>query len=198
MSKLFSRFRKFGLVINVDKCSFGKEEIEFLGHLVNAKGISPLPSKVEVISNYPRPENVKQLRSFLGLVCYYHRFVKNCAEILKPLYDVANAASNKRDLVKWTDSANTAFERIKTELSDNVILFHPIHDAELSLVVDASQVGIGAVLQQKRDDSWFPLAFFSKTLNPTQRKYSAFDRELLAAYSAIKHFHVQLKVGNFN
>ena len=194
---LFSRLREFGLVINVNKCEFGVDRVDFLGHSVSPDGIRPLPAKVEVIANYPRPGNTKQLRSFLGLVCYYHRFVKGCATILKPLYDIANQSSNKRQRIVWSESALLAFERIKSELSDNAILSHPVHDADLSLVVDASQVGMGAVLQQKCDGEWTPLGFYSKTLNPTQQTYSAFDRELLGAYSAIKHFHVQLKGRKF-
>ena len=82
MQIIFERFEKFGVVINPVKCEFGKLEINFLGHYINSAGISPSPSKVETIENFPVPDTMRKLREFLGMINFYRRFLPMCAQVV--------------------------------------------------------------------------------------------------------------------
>ena len=184
-----SRLAEYGLSINVDKCEFGKSELTFLGHKISKDGIEPLAEKVDAIKNFSIPTSVKKLRTFLGMVNHYRRFIKGCALVLKPLETLlAKSASNRGGLLPFTEVEIEAFNTIKMKLADACMLVHPKHDAPTCLATDASQEGAGAVLQQFINGQWKPLAFFSKKFNNAQTKYSTFGRELLAIYLAVKHF----------
>ncbi len=115
---------------------------------------------------------------------FYRRFLPGIARVLKPLTD---ATSGKGKLL-WTSEMQTAFDHAKALLASATPLHHPHPQAILSLATDASDTHVGAVLQQKTDGCWQPLAFFSHKLSPTEGRYSTFDRELLAAFQAVKHF----------
>ena len=125
----------------------------------------------------------KALHQVVGLINYYHRFVPRCAEILQPL-QLALAD----DSFIWTASCQQAFEAAKTALSEAVMLVHPQQHAPTCITTDASNCAVGAVLEQFINGRWKPISFFSKKLSPAELKYSAFDRELLAAYLAVRHF----------
>ena len=189
LEQVLSRLAEYGLSINVDKCEFGKSELTFLGHKISKDGIEPLAEKVDAIKNFSIPTSVKKLRTFLGMVNHYRRFIKDCALVLKPLETLlAKSASNRGGLLPFTEVEIEAFNTIKMKLADACMLVHPKHDAPTCLATDASQEGAGAVLQQFINGQWKPLAFFSKKFNNAQTKYSTFGRELLAIYLAVKHF----------
>ena len=119
------------------------------------------------------------------MVNVYHRFVPKAAKIMHPLY--AGSTVTSKD-VNWTSDMNIAFERTKEALAQATMLVHPRSDAPTAITVDASEVAVGGVLEQLIDDVWHPLAFFSRQLRKPERKYSAYDRELLALYLSIRHF----------
>jgi hypothetical protein len=119
------------------------------------------------------------------MVNFYRRFLPNCAQVLKPLTDLLKGGAKT---LEWTTCAQEAFQHAKRLLEAVVPLQHPAPDAELSLATDASDTHIGGVLQQKSGDHWRPLVFFSRKLTGTESHYSTFDRELLVAQAAIKHF----------
>ncbi|CAH8618677.1 unnamed protein product [Schistosoma mattheei] len=185
LTLLFQRLSDNGIVVNPDKCELGKREIIFLGHVIKQEGILPCEDKVQAIKEYNVPSSLKELKAFLGLVNFYRRFIPHAAERLRPLTDLLRG--NPRRL-EMNDSARTAFTEIKTALAQATLLAHPDPSATLSIAVDASDVAIGAVMQQNISGSWQPLEFFSRRLTTTETRYSAFGRELLAAYCAIKHF----------
>ncbi|GBN40727.1 Transposon Ty3-I Gag-Pol polyprotein [Araneus ventricosus] len=85
LEQIFKRFVEFGITINESKCEFGKPQVDFMGHTINSEGILPMSTKVKAILEFPKPEIVSQLRSFLGMVNFYHRFIPKIAEILAPL-----------------------------------------------------------------------------------------------------------------
>ncbi|BHF78125.1 hypothetical protein SprV_0602123500 [Sparganum proliferum] len=185
LALVFDRLDQFGVVINPSKCVLGVPSLDFLGHHVDAQGLRPLSSKVEAIRDFPLPTSKRQLQRFLGMVNFYRRFLPNCADLMLPL---TNMLSGPKGPLELTGEALTAFERIKNSLADATLLTHPAPDAQLSLVVDASTVAVGAVLQQHLAGSTQPIAFFSKKLLPAETRYSTFGRELLAIYLAVKHF----------
>ena len=180
---LFQRLSDRGLVINPAKCSFGKAEMNFLSHTISAEGIRPRLARVDAIRTFPVPQDKKSLHQFVGLINYYHRFVPRCAEILQPLHQALAA-----DTLSWTSNCQKAFDDTKQALSAAVVLVHPQPNAATCITTDASNFAVGAVLEQFIAGQWKPISFFSKKLTPAELKYSAFDRELLAIYFAVRHF----------
>nr|VZI42314.1 unnamed protein product [Spirometra erinaceieuropaei] len=184
-SSEFERLDSFGVVINAAKCEFGVPSLIFLGHEVNSDGIKPVPEKVSAISTFPVPATINQLRRFLGMVNYYHRFLPHGATILQPLNSLL--IHSKKTLV-MTEEAVRSFNDVKAALADATLLAHPRSDAQLTLMADASSTAVGASLQQTVGGVLQPLAFFSKKLSPAETRYSVFGRELLAVYLSIRHF----------
>nr|VZI44160.1 unnamed protein product [Spirometra erinaceieuropaei] len=193
LALVLGRLDKFGVVIN-PKCVLVVPSLEVLGHQADSEGLCPLPSKVEAVRNFPPPTSKRRLQRFLGMVNFYRRFLPNCADLMLPL---TNMLSGPKGPLELTGEALTAFERIKNSLADATLLTHPTPEAQLSLMVDASTVVVGAVLQQHLAGSTQPLAFFSKKLLPAETRYSTFGRELLAIYLAVKHFRHFLEGRDF-
>jgi hypothetical protein len=102
LQQLFLRLREHGLVFNLEKCVFGARTIDFLGHRVTAKGVSPLPSHVKAVADFPRPATVKKLQGFLGLINFYRRFILAAAAILKPLTDSLRGGGTGADRLTWS------------------------------------------------------------------------------------------------
>ncbi|BHF60865.1 hypothetical protein SprV_0100383400 [Sparganum proliferum] len=194
LATVFDRLQQFGVVINPSKCVFGVPSLEFLGHLVDSHGIRPLPSKAAAIRDFPPPTSKRQLQRFLGMVNFYRRFLPNCADTILPLTSLLSGSKRTFEL---TPAALTSFEQVKDLLVDAALLTHFHADAPISLMVDASNVAVGAVLQQSLPDSTVPLAFFSKKLSKAETRYSTFGRELLAAYLAVRHFRHLLEGREF-
>lgn len=193
---VFERFKDYSVLINMDKCQFGVNQLEILGHVIDSTGIKPLDNKIVAIKDFPMPTSLRQLRRFLGLVNFYRRFIPNCAEIVHPLTDLLKRT--KRKLV-FDDVAVESFEAVKKALANAATLTHMSTDGNtpLFLTTDASQQAVGAVLQQLVDGEMKPVSFFSQKLQPAQTRYSTFSRELLAIYLAIKHFRHLLEGREF-
>ena len=198
---VFQRLEEHGIIINVPKSRFGVSELDFLGHKVNANGIHPLEEKVQVIREFPRPNTQHQLRRFLGLVNFYHRFIPHGAALLQPLHTLlkhTNHSSGSPDSPAWTEDTTAVFNNVKTALASATLLVHPVPNAPTSVTTDASDVAVGAVLQQFIDGQWCPLSFFSRALKTAETHYSTYDRELLAIYLAVKHFRYFLEGRHFH
>ncbi|GFN87854.1 transposon ty3-g Gag-Pol polyprotein [Plakobranchus ocellatus] len=185
LEQLFKLLSANGLVINKAKCIFGAEELDFLGYHVSAIGIAPLPDRVAALRDSKPPQNRTGLQRFTGMINYYHRFLPGLAPILAPLHA---QASGKGQSMEWSAECQASFDEVKEILARSVLLNHPLPDAPTSLTFDALSTAVGAQLEQRQGQSWVPLAFFSRKLSDAEKKYSAFDRELLASYSAVKHF----------
>ena len=193
LEALFTLLAEHGLIINPEKCEFGVEAIDFLGHRISSEGSLPLPAKVEAIAKFPRPDNTKKLQEFVGIVNFYHRFLRNAATTLRPLYQSLSGKPALSQPINWTEEMVSSFEASKSALVNATMLVHPKPDAPLNLVTDASDVGLGAVLQQLVDGKPEPIAFFSRQLRKPELKYSTYDRELLAIYLAVRHFRFFLE-----
>ncbi len=128
------------------------------------------------------------------MVNFYRRFIPVAAQIMSPLFD---ALKGKPKTLLWNETMVQAFHETKKALADATLVTYPRRDVAISLTTDASDQAVGAVLQQFVDDAWIPLAFFSQRLRPPERKYSAFDRELLALYLGIRHFRYFLEGRQF-
>lgn len=197
LRQIFSRMRDYGVLVNTAKCTFGASEVKFLGYRISEHGTKPLEDKVKAIKEFPTPQNVKQLRRFLGMINFYRRFLPNAAQIQAPLNALLAGSVKASHPVYIVGDSLKAFEECKTSLCRAALLAHPDPKAKLGLVTDASDLAIGGVLQQLKNGIWQPLAFFSRKLCPSQQKYSPYDRELLAIYESIRHFRYMLEATHF-
>lgn len=194
---LFRRLQEYGVVVNAAKCNFGESSVKFLGYLVSSEGTRPLPDKVEAIRQYTRPATTKDLRRFLGILNFYRRFIPKAAESQAPLNEFLQGNAKGKTPVPWTPETIKAFEECRETLAQATLLAHPESDAQLAIISDASDTTAGAALQQRVDGQWEPLAFFSKKLSPAERKYGAYDRELLAIYLAVRYFRHMVEARTF-
>ena len=185
LEAVFKTLSANGLVIQRSKCVLGKPSLEFLGYTVDENGISPLPEKVAVIRATTPPTSIKELQRFLGMVGYYRKFIPNAAT---HLYHLFEALKGKPKTLDWTPDCQKSFEATKEALARASMLFHPRKGAALALTTDASNSAIGGVLEQRGPKGWEPLAFYSSKLEPHQRTWPPYDRELLGAFKSVRHF----------
>lgn len=196
LNEVLQRLSHYGLRLNSDKCIFGASQIHFLGHQIDANGITPLPDKIDAIRNFPTPASMRQIRRFIGMVNFYRRFIPNCSTILSPL---TKLIERKNKPVTLEGEALQAFQSAKTALENFTKLSFINNDPNTKIFVttDASEAGIGAVVEQQLNADRKPIAFFSAKLSAAQRKYSTFSRELLAIYLSIRHFRHILEGRHF-
>jgi len=181
---VLDKLRDAGLKLKPSKCVLFKTEIQYLGHLVSADGVNPIPNKIQALKDWPTPHCIRDVRAFFGLASYYRRFVKGFATIAEPL----TRLTRKQTRFVWTEEAQEAFDKLKQALIDATSLAFPYSELPRILDTDASDVAIGAVLSQNLDGVERPIAFFSRVMNQTQRNYCTTRRELLAVISALQHF----------
>ena len=189
LKEVLIRLQANGLRANREKCEFFQTKITYCGHEVDRHGLHKTQEKVHTVVNAPRPENVQQLRSFLGLVNYYHKFLPNLSTTLNPL----NGLLEQGKRWKWTTECEEAFHSVKKLITSDMVLTHYDPGRPLRLACDASPVGIGAVLSHIMEDgSERPIAFASRTLTKAERNYSQIDKEALALVWGVKKFHLYL------
>ncbi len=169
MRQVLQALQDNGLVIHAEKCVWGVQELEYLGHKISAAGVLPLPSHVAAIQDFPRPTIIKELQAFLGMVNFYRRFLPSIARMLRPLTDTLRGGRKGADKLEWSAAMDAAFAGAKQSLLTATHLAHPTVAAELSVVVDASATHVGACLQQRLPGRkvWQPLGFFSKNISPS-------------------------------
>ena len=189
LRRVFDLMRKHQLYANVKKCIFGAEEIPVLGCFVGKHGVRADPEKVNAITEWPVPRNEKELRKFLGLATYLHKYSKNYAEIIHPLSQLLR----KDSVWNWTDSCQSAFERVKQSLTEAPILAIADPSKPYHVVCDASNIAIGcALLQHDSEGRERVISYQSRQLKPAERNYPVHDRELLAMKYALAKFRVYL------
>ena len=194
LDAVFAKLSELGLILNHDKCIFGVSEISFLGCKISGSGIQPLHDRVDALTNFPLPSTIKELRRFLAMLNFYRRFLPHAAMKQGVLYEYTKGKKkNDKTPIEWSEQALRAFEECKKSISNAALLAHPCANSKLSLFVDASDSGIGGTLQQSVKGVSHPLAFFSRKLTQAECKYSAYDRELLAIYSAVRYFRHMLE-----
>ena len=174
-------FSEHEIVINPSKCEFGVPQLTFLSHTVDQHGICPLLSKVETLLAFPQPTMQRKLREFLGLVNFYNRFISNCACILSH----RNSFLIRKVTYSGLTNPYTPLTLLRRHSPKQLCWYTPSWTLHSALLPTHLMWLWGMVLQQFVDHTWQPLAYFSKSLTPTERKYSVFDWELLGIYLAI-------------
>ena len=188
LESVFTWLETHGLHLKGDKCSFLKSSVEYLGHRIDAQGIHTLPSKLEAIQKAPHPENVTQLRSFLGLL-NYGKFIENLSTLIHPLNELPKVETPWN----WSPECATAFQEPKQAISWATVLAH--YDPTLPIVLagDASAYGIRAIISHiYSDGSEHPIAFASRTLTKSEGNYAQLEKEALSLIFGIKKFHQYL------
>lgn len=178
-----------GLRIRKDKCQFAVKLVEYLGFRIDGNGIHKTQDKIAAIKNAKIPENVEELKSFMGLVTFYNRFIQNLATIAHPLY----ALLKKDAKWDWSDECQQSVADIKKEILSPTFLTHYKPNMPIKLRCDASSHGIGAVIAHVMPDGTErPIAFASRSLSQAEKNYSQIEKEGLAIVYGVKKFHLYL------
>ena len=189
LAGVLNRLSESGVRLKREKCSFLLPSVEYLGHVISAEGLKTSESKVKAVTNAPTPTSVSELRSFLGLVNYYSKFLPDLASILAPLYSLLQ----KKKKWVWKKPQENAFHRVKELLRSSRVLVHFNEKLPLILACDASPYGLGAVLSHRMPDgSDRPIGFVSRTLSVTEKRYSQLDKEALAIIFGVRRYHQYL------
>ncbi|KAG1933522.1 gag-pol fusion protein [Pimephales promelas] len=183
LQMVLRRIQEAGLTINPDKCALAKKEIEYLGYVLGNGVIRPQVGKVQAIKSFTLPKTKKQVRSFLGLVGWYRRFVPNFSSRAAALTDLIK--KNGPNQIQWSEQAQRAFQDIQGALQESPVLHSPRFDQPFVLQTDASGVGLGAVLLQGEVGNYHPVAYISRKLFPREMRYSTIEKECLAVKWAL-------------
>ncbi len=189
LGRFLARVKQSGFRIRREKCLFMAASVKYLGHTIDNEGIHPSSAKVKAIKEMPAPKNLHQLRSFLGAINFYSKFIPSMADLTVPL----TRLEKKNVKWCWSEVEDRAFRKLKDALTSDKVLTHYSPQLPLGLSCDASSVGIGAVLFHiLPDGTERPIQYASKTLTDAERNYSQLEREALSIIFGIKKFHTYL------
>jgi hypothetical protein len=189
LEQVLSLLEKNQFYAKLSKCSFGKEEVEYLGHVISQDGVKVDPEKIKAITEWPKPKNISKLRGFLGLTGYYQRFIKDYAHLTTPLSNFL-----KKNSFKWDNCAQECFETLKRVMSSTLVLATPNFAKPSIAECDASRIGIGAILMQ----DGHPIAFESQKLNKEEELKSTYNKEILAIIHALAKWRQYLLGSKFS
>lgn len=181
LKQLFQILVNHNLIINTDKSEFFQTKLNFLGHIVTPEGLQVDPEKVRAITEFPPPTSKRAVKAFVGMINHYRRFLPNIGQILAPLHDL-------EDKFTWSTVHSEAFEKAKAALTQACTLQYPTSTGKFILTCDASDLASGASLEQINNGIRQPIAFMSRKFPKSEKNLAAFDKELTAITSAIKHF----------
>ncbi|UYV81563.1 K02A2.6-like, partial [Cordylochernes scorpioides] len=183
LRKVLQRFDKVGIRLNRNKCKFAMEELDILGHIVSNEGIKPDNRKIEAVLNFPIPKNIEMLRSFLGTCGFLRKFIPNFSKLAEPL----NNLTRKNVRWNWDLKTNKAFQDLKESLTKEPCLAYYNLNSPTELITDASPIGLGAVLiQTQQNGIKRPIAYASRSLTDTEKRYSQIEKETLGCNSKIE------------
>jgi len=194
LEAVLKRLRGAGLQLKPSKCHFGLAEIELLGYRVNADGIRPLGMRVEAIQQLTAPEDVKAVRSFLGMAGYYRQCIPGFATLALPLTEL----TKHKEPFRWGPEHQEAFDALKTALTQAPILAHPQTDKPYILYTDASDKAIGAILVQKDTEGMERVvSYLSHKLSGAQLNWPTIEKEAYGIVYALKKLHAYLWGADF-
>ncbi|CAH8565704.1 unnamed protein product [Dicrocoelium dendriticum] len=189
LDRVLHKLSEHGLRLKRSKCAFLVDSVDYLGYRLDKHGLHARKDKLQPIISAPSPRNGAQLRSFVGMLSHYRRFLPNLASVLAPLHNLLKKDSKWA----WGEEEQQAFDRAKGLLASSPVLVHYDPNKPLILQCDASPFGVGAVLGHKvHDGTVRPVAFASRTLQPAEKNYAQLDKEALAVVFGVKRFHQYL------
>ena len=193
LEEIFKRLRNANLKLKPQKCSFGLNQIQYLGHNIGVKGISPFQEKIRAVKEFKTPTTITQVKSFLGLANYYRKFIKDFSKLAKPLNDL----TKKSKVFYWDEPAQKSFMELKRRLVTAPVLTHADPKLPYRLTTDASRTSLGWVLEQKQDGRYKVICYGGKSLTSAQSNYGISDLEALAVITAVKDLDCYLRYQNF-
>ena len=193
LTVIFERLRSYGLQLKSSKCQLFRASVPFLGHIVGRRGLECDPKKIEDVKSWPVPDCLKSVQQFLGFVGYYRRFIPKFADIATPLVHL----TGKDVPFVWDTSCSGAFQALRASLIDAPILAFPTETGQYILDTDASNFGLGGVLSQIQNDQERVVAYCSRALRPSQRRYCTTKREMLAVVAMCIQFRSYLRGARF-
>ena len=193
LTLIFERLRSYGLQLKSSKCHLFRVSVPFLGHIVGRRGLECDPTKIEDVKSWPVPDCLKSVRQFQGFVGYYRRFIPKFADITTPLVYL----TGKDVPFVWDSSGSAAFHELRAALIDAPILAFPTETGQYILDTDASNFGLGGVLSQIQNDQERVVAYCSRALRPSQRRYCTTKREMLAVVAMCIQFRSYLRGSHF-
>ena len=194
LERVLTRLDQAELKVQLKKCEWLVQEVEFLGFIVGGGKLKPDPGKVRTIQEWPLPETPKEVRSFIGLAGYYRRFIHKFSKKAAPLHNLT-----KQGVVwSWGAQEGSAFKQLKEALTSRPVLLLPDFTKDFQLTTDASTVAVAAILEQEGEDGLMhPVAYYSRKLNIHEANYSSYDLEALGVVEACKHFRCYLERRHF-
>ena len=187
--KLFERFAEYGVTINLKKCLFEQTEMEFLGNKITSDGILPLESKMESVRDFPQPENIKQLRRFMGMANHMAKFHPDLSEASAPLRSLM---STKNEWL-WTENHTESFNKVKDVIMSPITLKLYDVNRPTKIRVDGSKLnGISVILYQQHDEQWHPVTCGSRYLTPAEKGWYPIEIEMLAVMWGCKRMNMFL------
>lgn len=182
--QILEQLNRVNLKIQLDKSEFLRKEVNYLGHVITENGVLPDENKIEAIKRFKPPTCVKEIKSFLGMIGYYRKFIENFSITANPI----NKLLKKNSIFEWGVEQQNSFEKLKAQLIDFTILQYPDYEKMFIITTDASNLGIGAVLSQNINGKDLPIQFISRTLNGAEKNYSTTEKECLGIVWAVKQF----------
>jgi hypothetical protein len=188
--EVLRRLRAHDLYLRPEKCEFDRDEVEYLGLVIRQGQVTMDPIKVQAITRWPAPRNLRELRGFLGFANFYRRFIRDFARLARPLNDLT-----KKDVSwQWGIAPQQAFQSLKDQFVHKPILAMWEPDQPTQLEVDASGYATGGILLQRLDDElWHPIAFRSESMTEAERNYEIYDKEMLAVVRALEDWRHYLE-----
>jgi hypothetical protein len=188
VEQILAIMEKQSLYAKESKCEFGMTEVLYLGHIIGVKGVQVHQEKIQAILDWPTPKTLTELKGFLGICCYYRRFVKGFSQLCAPLTDLTRMGA-----FKWSPEAQLTFDKMKKVMCTCPVLALPDFAQPFTMECDASEEGIGAVLMQNRH----PIVYESRKLRGPELLCTIYDKEMLAIMHALAKFRQYLVGAKF-
>ncbi|XP_055589909.1 uncharacterized protein K02A2.6-like [Uranotaenia lowii] len=186
VDRILGKLEEFGFTVRIEKCNFNMRQVKYLGQILDGDGIRPDPDKTAAIASMPAPHDVLTLRSYLGAVNYYAKYVPEMRKLRYPMDQLLKAGTPW----EWSHECQQAFNRFREILQSPLALMHYNPDLEIIVSADASQYGIGAQIAHKLPDGHVKaICHACRSLTPAESNYSQIEKEGLALVFAVTRFH---------
>jgi len=182
VNHILDKLEKFNLFLKPEKCKFHQCKVEYLGVLIGNGTIKMDPIKVQGIANWPTPQTIKDVQSFLGFCNFYRAFIKNFSDVACPLNDL----TCKNEQFIWTDEHNNTFLKLKRICTNYPVLCTPDWTKQFVMETNASGYALRVVIAHKFEDSIHPIAFYSRSLLPAEKNYNTHNKELASVIFGFK------------